>query len=159
MTLDELVFQHRNLKISLPRELKNIFNAIEESKFLFGSDETWKDLMEFLANYSKHIYKKNKIIITTPYINDEGMPLHLLFQDTKKIYGGMCLEILYKNEKKILSYYGDNFGPNAEPTTKKEKETIIEEDIDYNPNKIHTPLANWMKKYLDSKRIILKIQD
>ena len=91
MTLDELVFQHRNLKISLPRELKNIFNAIEESKFLFGSDETWKDLMEFLANYSKHIYKKNKIIITTPYINDEGMPLHLLFQDTKKIYGRMCL--------------------------------------------------------------------
>ncbi len=158
MALDDLVFKHRDLEISLPKSFKNLFNEIKNSKYIldlkpYYDDESakvpsyniWRSTIEFIANYSKNIYEKNKVIITFPEINpgrDGSVDLDF------RIPCNLLINIKNENKKTIVSYYGDNYGPKLKPETKKEKESEIEGIIKYIPNKIYKPLVNWMKTYL-----------
>ncbi|MBI2057166.1 hypothetical protein HYT91_02835 [Candidatus Pacearchaeota archaeon] len=155
MAIDDLIFKYENLKIAIPKQLENIFNTIEKSKSLLNLKENWDDegakpvnlkawenSLNFLADYSKEIYRKNKIIINAPEISACGEgSIDLDF----RIPYTLLINIKKEKEKIIAGYYGDNYNPKAK-TTKRMIE--IEGVIEYSPTKIHRPLANWMKKYL-----------
>lgn len=157
MALDELVFNHRNFEIKLPKQLKNIYNAIEKSKSILDlkdnydcegskapSLKIWKNSIEFLAQYSKFVYERDKVIIKAPSIyHGIDNSIDILFGNKDKTR--MLINICEENREIIASYYGDNYN-GIKPKTKEEKKSEIEGKIQ--TNKIHRPLANWMKKYL-----------
>lgn len=160
MALDDLVFKHRDLEISLPKSFKNLFNEIKNSKYIldlkpYYDDESakvpsynvWRSTIEFIANYTKFIHNKYKIIIQAPKIyHGKEDSTDIIFRKPKK--ARMLINIGKKNKKTIVSYYGDNYCPKPKSENKKEKQSEIKGLIECGANKIHEPLVNWMRTYL-----------
>ena len=158
MAIDDLVFQHRDLEVKMPKELEHILKTIKNSKSILNlkkdwdgngaipiEENIWIDSIRFLSEYSIFIYKNYKKIIHAPEINpssDNSIDLDFRVKGNQyKIE--ILINLKKENSKTIIGYYGDFFN---EKTKKIKNE--IEGKIEYNPGEIHKPLANWMIKYL-----------
>ncbi len=147
MPLDELIYQYRGLKIILPDQLGGIFEKIKGSEKLLANNppnmlsyKTWKNAMNFLAEYSKYIHEEYRITLSSPIIleGEEGS-INLFFK-TKTKNNIMSINISKKEDKIIAFYFGQDYG----------SKDRIKESIQINENKIkiHKSLAKWMKNYL-----------
>jgi|SRR3989344_1062761 len=156
MTIDNLIFKHKDLEVKMPKELEPIFEVIKNSKSILdlkddwddnGSgpieENIWRDSIKFLSEYSIFIYKNYKKIIYAPEINPlypDSIDLDFrIKRNQDKIE--MLINLKKENSKTIIEYYGDFFNEK----TKKIKNEI---EGKMNTNKIHKPLLEWMAKYL-----------